>query len=361
MNYKTIELQLLQLEVSFSKSRSNIYSDKKKEIHFKELFYLFESIKNTEYSLFNDDEINLHFHILNYIFKGLEFLDNSTLNVIPYEIISCLQIALDEWIEEDNFIIVTSLSNRHLDFLFESENFEFFNNLNYHINFLYNVNITNRLIKIVLPKALSRDYLSIVVLYHELGHFIDMELNISNKILQNKYGSLPSYSEIQIKEFNHCMEFFADLFASQYINDASNLFLNYIAFNNPDCHTHPSTQIRIEVVKDFLNGAERPEISIINEALKSSGKQKFTIRHQILHLKNSDFLNLIPQRINSNSELHYIFKLGWDFWNNSENNFLKKFNSKQKYQVINNLIEKSISNYTIKQKWQEISLEESLK
>lgn len=357
MNYKTIELQLLQLEESFSKSRSNIYSDKKKETHFSELF---KYIKSSEYSSFTEDEINSHFQILTYIFKGLEFLDNSTLNVIPYEIISCLQIALDEWIKNDGFIIVTSLSNRNLEFYFESDDLEFFNNLNSYIYNLYGLNITNRLIKIVLPKSLSRDYLSIVVLYHELGHFVDTELHISDKIIINKYGVLPVYTQLQLKEYNHYKEFFADLFAAQYINDASNLFLNYIAYNNLDSYTHPSTKKRIEVVDNFLNELNNPEVLEINSALVNSGNEAFKIRHQKIFLKKSDFLNLIPQKISNDSELHYLFKLGWECWNTSETNFLKKFSSRQKYHIINNLIEKSISNYTITKKWQEISSREFL-
>ena len=147
MDYRTIELQLLQLEESFSKSRSNIYSDIKKETHFTELFSLFGAIKASNYRTFDNNEIKLHYEVLKYIFKGLEFLDNSTLNVIPYEIISCLELALDDWTSEDNFIIVTSLSNKSLDFLFESESEEFFNNLNFHIDFRYGLKITNRLIK----------------------------------------------------------------------------------------------------------------------------------------------------------------------------------------------------------------------
>lgn len=354
MNYRTIELQLLQLEESFSKSRSNIYSDKKKETHFTELFSLFNAIKTSDYKTFDVNEIELHFEVLRYIFKGLEFLDNSTLNIIPYEIISCLELALDDWITDDNFIIVTSLSNKNLDFLFESENEEFFNNLNFHINIRYGLSITNRLIKIVLPKVLSRDYLSIVALYHELGHFVDVELHISQKIIQNKHGYLTAYTVAQESELYHNMEYFADLFAAQYINNASNLFLGYISNNTTDSHTHPSTKKRIEVVDDFLVGKSRAEINEINFALLSSGYDIFKVRHNEISIVKSDFQNLIPQKINSDAELHYIFKLGWDFWNTSESNFLRKFNNRQKYQVINNLIEKSISNYTITQKWQGI-------
>lgn len=361
MDYRTIELQILQLEESFSKSRSNIYSDIKKETHFSELHALFEAIRVSKYHDFNEGEINLHYQILNYIFKGLEYLDNSTLNIIPYEIVSCLQIALDEWILEDNFIIVTSLSNRNSEFLFESDNLEIFNNLNLDISVRYGLNITNRLIKIVLPKALSRDYLSTVVLYHELGHFVDTELHISSKIILSKYWHLPELSQDQIKEYRHFMEYFADLFASQYINDASNLYLNYIAYNAPDCDTHPSTVKRIQVVNSFLSGKSCAELNEINNALVASGNQQFKIRHKVINISRSDFQNLIPQKINDNEELHYIFKLGWDFWNTSEKNFLRNFGPRQKYNVINNLIEKSISNYTIKQKWQEISSESSLK
>lgn len=358
MNYKTIELQILQLEESFSKSRSNIYSDKKKETHFKELFEVFNSIKESHYTSFSETEVRLHFEILNYIFKGLEFLDNSTLNVIPYEIVSCLQIALDDWVNSDNFIIVTSLSNRNLDFLFESESIEIFNNINAEIKSRYGLKITNRLIKIVLPKVLSRDYLSIVVLYHELGHFIDSELHISEKIIYAKYGFKDSYlyTQSELQEYYHYMEYFADLFAAQYISNASNLFLGYIAYDCPDSHTHPSTRSRIGIVDDFLNNNSNFKIIEITDALQSSGCDSFKIRHKKLDINKSDFQKLIPQQISTKEELHYIFKLGWDFWNTSEVNFLKTFTAKQKYNVINNLVEKSISNYIIKQKWKEIKV-----
>jgi len=358
MNYKIIELQILQLEESFSKSRSNIYSDKKKETHFKELFNIFNTIKNCNYFSFSETDIKLHFQILNYIFKGLEFLDNSTLNVIPYEIVSCLQIALEDWIKSDNFIIVTSLSNRNLDFSFESENVEIFNNINAEVSSRYDLKITNRLIKIVLPKALSRDYLSIVVLYHELGHFIDTEIHISEKILYSKYGFKPAhlYTQSQLQEFRHFMEYFADLFAAQYINNASSLFLGYIAHDSLDSHTHPSTKSRISIVEDFLNNTYNIKVDVINSALKSSGYEPFKIRHKKIDIKKSDFQNLIPQQIKTKEELHYIFKLGWDFWDTSEINFLKNFDARQKYNVINNLVEKSISNYIIKQKWQQTGI-----
>lgn len=316
---------------------------------------MFKAIKNSDYKSFDLLTINSHFNILNFIFKGLEFLDNSTLNVIPYEIISCLELALEDWVVKDKFIIATTLSNKYLDFHFDSNySQEFLDILNNYIQPRYSLHIEHRLIKISLPKNLSRDYLSCVVLYHELGHFIDYELNISKKILLNKYFVDNPIDKDQEEFLNHTMEYFADLFASQYIDEASNLYLNYIAFFENDSHTHPATSKRISVVNEFISGAPCSKLDEFNNVLTISGHPIFTKRYKILNINKSDFLKLIPQTINSKEELHYIFKLGWEFWNNSDNNFLNNFKNRQKYHIINNLIEKSISNYTVLTKWQEI-------
>lgn len=355
MTVKAIELQLLQLEGIFSKSKANIYSDTKKEKYFEELYLLFDAIKNVDLVKFDDNLLGGHFQILNYVFGALEFLDNSTLNLIPFETVSCLEKALDEWISDDNFIIATSLSNRNLDFYFMGENIEFFNLMNDTIEKLYSLKISKRLIKIVLPRVLSRDYLSIVVLYHELGHFIDVELNISQSIFYKKNGFKASYNDSEIQSHNHTMEYFADVFAAQYINNASNLFLDYISSNTTDSATHPSTKKRIEFVDKFLHNEKIDLVDEFNLVLIAQSKPTIQIRHKIFDADNSDFNEFIPQQINSDDQLHAIFKLGWDFWNNSETNTLNRVPKKQRYYIINNLVEKSISNYIVTANWNKIS------
>lgn len=352
MNYKTIELQLRQLEEAFSKSRSNIYSDNKKEAHFQELHALFKKIKDSDYKNFTLPEIRQHIFLFKVIFEGLEYLDSSTLNVIPYEIIDCLEYALTDWIDNQNFIIVTSLSNKMNDFYLKTtldeEKFKLFNDL---IQFKYNLKLTHRLIQISLPKILSRDYLSCVVLYHELGHFVDTQLNISSKLLFKKHLTPKPTTQENFTYYRHKMEFFADLFAAQYVSDASNIYLNHISSENSDSDTHPSTKSRIKIVNDFLTSTQNDIIAEFNQVLDSSGLEKFQKRHQIIKTENSTFKDLYPQKFNSKEELHYVFKLGWELWNNSETNFLKEFTDRQKYNIINNLIEKSISNYVIQENW----------
>lgn len=354
MNPKTIELQLRQLEESFSKSRSNIYSDKKKELHFQEIYALFEKIKDSDFTAFSPKELSYHIYFLDIIFSDLEYLDNSTLNIIPYEIVSCLEFALGDWLNNDEFIIVTSMSSKMNDFYLKTtlneESYKLFNKEVYN---RYGLEIKHRLIQISLPKILSRDYLSCVVLYHELGHFIDHQLNISSKLFFNNYGKkLPSnLIGDEQKYYHHKMEFFADLFAAQYVVDASSIYLKQISRDDKESNTHPATSVRIDVTKEFLDDEINDIVDEFNKVLKSNDLPILKKRYIITKLEDSNLKALYPQNFSSKQELHYIFKLGWEIWEDSGNNFLKEFTSRQRYNIVNNLIEKSISNYVVLENW----------
>ncbi|WP_281979584.1 hypothetical protein [Tenacibaculum mesophilum] len=351
MNLDLFELQLFQLETAFTKSRTNIYSDKKKESHLKDLYRLFNSVKKSDYKNYSQDILDLHSLFFNFLFNGIEYLDNSTVNVIPYEILICLEYALNDFMPKENIIIVTSFTPDNLNFYFQSYlTDERFNRLNDSIESLYNFRIEKRLVRIMLPKSLSRDYLSMVALYHELGHFIDNELKISQRFIYAKYGIKENYTDIELKDYYHRMEFFADLFASQYVSDSLISFLNIISQNTPESNTHPATSKRGEVVKEFIKNKKPSELQEINSVLLMSGKS-FKLRYQICDLSESDIIKLVPQDLNTPEELHGIFKLGWDFWNSTSNILPDNISKKNKYQIINNLIEKSISNYAIKKDW----------
>lgn len=352
MNVKTFELQLIQLEEIFSKSRNNIYSDDRKQEHFNELNAIFGAISSSDYHGFKDVELSEHVMLLGYISSNLEYLDNSTLNVIPFEMVHCLECALNEWVDGSDFIVATSLSNKQNEFLLESrDSKESFLQINNYLLDRYNKELSHRLIRIVLPKALSRDYLSSVVLYHELGHFIDFELNISKKLFLQKHLRPDPLNELEYKEHNHNMEYFADLFAAQYVGDSSNRYLNHIAHNSPGSITHPSTQNRISVVDLFLEKKACKYLNDFNHVLEANNSPKLEQRYVRIEEKKIDLEKLIPQKLETEKELHYLFLLCWDLWDNSDNNFLAGFERRQKYKIVNNLIEKSISNHIIKETW----------
>lgn len=355
MNIDLFEFHLYQLDAAFAKSRTNIYSDPKKETHLKDLYTLFTLIKESDYKSYGPSDLNLHSVFFDFLFNGIEYLDNSTVNVIPYEILSCLEFALKDFLKNDNIIIVTSFTPDKLGFYFQTySNGEQFKRMNDNIEKLYGITINKRLVRITLPKSLSRDYLSMVALYHELGHFVDNELKISESYIYAKYGIKPAYAytAAEIKEYNHRMEYFADIFAAQYVSDSLCSFLNIISKDTSDSQTHPSTIKRIELVNEFLASRNTNELMIINTILpiRAAGeilKQRFSL----FDLQSSDFIELVPQDINNVEELHGIFKLGWDFWNSKNCSIPTVISKKDKYLIINNLIEKSISIFSIRQAW----------
>lgn len=357
MDKHTFELELVQLEELFSKSRSNKYSDSRKALLFKELREIFVAVTSSDYGAFDIHEQKDHRQIFDFLFNGLEFLDTSTLNIFPFELVYCLEVALNDWVSSEDLIIVTSLSQRRSDIWFEGWEEESIRNIKQLIKAKYALDISSRLIRISLPKSLSKDYLVGVVLYHELGHFIDAELNITNRIFFDKYSKVPELINTEEEHYfyHYQKEYFADLFAAQYVDNSSAIYLNHLAYDHGDSSYHPATSKRDEIVKKFLAGESAPEIDNIQNALMKAGHPILQKRNTIITPGNSDFIDLIPQRIANAQELHGIFKLGWDFWLDSENNYLNGFSRRQRYYVINNLMEKSISNYNVLQNWQEMN------
>ena len=214
----------------------------------------------------------------------------------------------------------------------------------------FGIEFNHRLIQINLPKYLSHDYLANVVLYHELGHFIDSRFQISLR-LQRALG-FPE--EI----LNHYSEFFADIFASQYIGNASNFYLDYIAHKAPNSFTHPSTDSRIDIVNDFLaNSQKNPIIENLKLATKKITTKELKKQTQLL--SEDDFVNFIPTEVNSPKELHSLFEVGWDLWTKDVNEFsTRNIDNLGKYRIINNLIEKSINNYMVTSQYNNVFNEE---
>lgn len=74
------------------------------------------------------------------------------------------------------------------------------------------------------------------------------------------------------------------------------------------------------------------------------------VRFEKIENKYKDFYDYIPPIIETDAQLHGLFIAGWDIWLNHKDNFSEEKHSKI-YAYLNNLIEKSISNYMITSKW----------
>ncbi|MGM9512329.1 hypothetical protein ACS5NO_31635 [Larkinella sp. GY13] len=354
MDYRLIELECSRLRVYISGIKANKYSDKRLWAYQNKLIELLskvsEEISSDTFSIYSNTELESINQILQFIKYSTEFLKDSTLNLIPFETIYCLECALKEWVKEDNFIIVTSLQYNEYFFNGYLSLYEAIYDL---ILSKYNIVFDYRLIQISIPKLEVNDYLSNVVLYHELGHFVDSKYSIIGRIINDEYMKLSDddkkarFEEFNIL-YNHLSEYFCDIFAAQYTSETASYYLDYVAGKDIDSSTHPSTVKRIEVVKAFLSDATNNIKDQLNEATdKVLGK---TLSVRFSNVSIDDFISLIPCEIKNDAELHYLFILGWDIWLNQRNNF-DGFTLVRLYEIINNLIEKSISNYIIQSKW----------
>lgn len=385
MHPKLLELHFSQLQFEWSKAKYNNYSDLRKKEYHNKLAIIIAALEKENFKAYNDTEITQRFYVIYFVFKSLEFLNNSTTSTIPFEIVYVLSEALKDWAPTDDYIIVTSLINGMNGFSFD--NSLMFNEFIYNdIDLLYSVKFEKRLVQINLPLSISKDYLANVVLYHELGHFIDRKFEITRiiyieildlietgvlspdeRIEMFKY--FPYLSDTNTVTFfksnydvfnifsNHIAEYFCDVFASQYINDCSNSYLNYITLSQKNYSTsHPATTNRLDFVNIFLKGTP----SRLMDLYKNITFRITTVNLEIKfdEVLSSNFETLIPVDITNRRELHGLFVYGWKVWMDNWDNINKKSNIEfelsqiKVYEILNNLIEKSIGNFIVKGEWE---------
>lgn len=315
MQYPKLELQITQIERLIADSR-NKFSDKKKtEIYFN-LLLLFKNIKNSDYLSFNSQDLFYTRLALDIVFYGVEFLDYKNENEIPKKLIFCLNKVLDEWITNgtDNYFIVVSYNRTSDNFFIRAYDQGQLTGLKLLFKSLFNIEYSQSLIQISKPKFLADDYLSCIPLYHELGHFVDKNYQITFN-----FSREPIFASYGISEI-HFSEFFADLFAAQYIGKSAVAPLDETKTNSAP--THPSNAKRVEVVNTFVAGTGSPEcMNIVNElkrvALLRTGRE-LKIRHENLTDEENPFITLTPKVFSGPQKLHSLFNCGWQSWLDSK-------------------------------------------
>jgi hypothetical protein len=285
---------------------------------------------------------------LDFVEMSIQFLEDSTLNTIPFETVFCLNKCLDDWGEKEmNYIIVTALRDDYsfnktlsldeIEYTLMKDNF--------------GVEFQSRLIQISIPKYEVQDYFYNIILYHELGHFVDLYYSISNSIYAQHYIDIENdsgYSE------EHIREYFADIFCSQYIGYNSLYYLNYGAYGHGESETHPSNIEREEILKCFIDPSDDDSLEVkqLVENLKEDTRLTtgLELKIRFKEVPSDDFLNFLPPVLNSDEELHGLFSSIWKIWMFNRKDF-KHSSDEEVYGYLNNLIEKSISNYMVQEKW----------
>jgi hypothetical protein len=259
---------------------------------------------------------------------------------VPYEIVHCLELVVQDW-DKAPKLVTTALT--------DDPDFHF-----YHFNpgqiintFVPTHDVNKQIIQIAFPTLYRHKPLYIIGLYHEIGHFIDNHLKITEWSIR-KDMIAPN-----VKEKSHRSEFFSDLFAASYTGKAYHSFLSKFAPDDPESETHPATLDRLDNIASFLSGKENKLLQTINSVLVDLGYPRLSIKFSKPDV-SSCFDNLRPYNFRNTEELHGIFEAGFDYLekvNSAPTELWRNFADYQKDKVLNDLIEKSIRNKMITEKW----------
>jgi hypothetical protein len=277
------------------------------------------------------------------------YLFGSTTREAPYEVGYCLEKAATPWVST-NAIIMTGLTYGH-DFHFALLDPWKFITLN--ITGFNAGGFDSKLIYIGVPRLYVHKPIYCIPLYHELGHFVDTTFGVTKQSLLLSPVPRVHLLSQEIATY-HRMEHFADVFCASYVGEAAIEVLMTIAPNDPATRTHPSTIDRVKVLRSYLSGTPSSLTDLITQALAtlSAPPLAFHFQHPSV---TSSYDDIRPYDIVSDEELHGIFLAAWNYLSNTLDNKRQPWaagvDDRKLESIINDLTEKSIRNYAIRERW----------
>ncbi len=290
-----------------------------------------------------------------HMWRILKFIQGSRVRDTPHETLYVLRKALSHWIPEENVII----SNAALDEL------EFFldpDDIREHISQIGNFDEEFEIpmiVRIESPEAFKHRPIFCAPLFHELGHFVDEISYISKHSMSiAPIDDCPDgWQAQQWHDYNlsHRKEYFSDLFCACYCGSAGIESLSALAPDTQNTDTHPSTDNRKKTVTDFLNDDDNLMVSILQQACFESTGKELELKFHPPNLTKF-FDDAITYRISSERELFGIFPESWIYLHKqlkyrSAPWITPKVNASQIESIVNGLVEKSIRNYEICERW----------
>lgn len=385
MNPQYLNLSRSQLSVAWNRSRLNHYSDNRKQKFHDNLGQLYDNLMKKDFydSTLTDDDLIFFRKVLEFFKESLALLDNNTISSVPHEYVECLNIAARQWLTDfDNYIIVMVDGQYAIEPQVE-DTWSFYPLVKSKLG----VEFKSVLLKVIMPRQLSRDYLTNVCLFHELGHFIDTKLKISesaykdqlfDKWVNGKSSEIDAWFSAgksayltktdsgvtkiigDIQSVYYLKEYFADLFGSQYVGENILNYLDYIN-DNPslDYPKHPSDYKRRQMYQDFSknNISSNPVLESLYESTLAQAKRGLS--QQYVDIDKTDMLMLVPAELNNEQQLLSVFKMGWEVYLGGskpiedQNGINKQLPPDRIYECVNNLIEKSINNFLVVRDWNE--------
>lgn len=288
--------------------------------------------------------------VVDHLWTATRYLTGSVSRETPYETVYGLDLAIQDWIpasQGPRLIITTALLNeRNYHFCAVEDEF-------YTLAKDLGVTFSSNLVQVGLPHLYKHQPLHNVLLYHELGHFIDEKFKISRVmaiIVENVEGpwSKLTYTARQYAEF------FADIFATSYVDSSVAHMLHDMAPDQVQTKSHPATAERVTLIEEMLAHKTPPILQLANAALSYRSLPALTTRFQIPDIKHT-FDNLLPYTIASQNEVHGLLPAGRRYLHDvdrQQHGLWAAMTANEKSRVVNDLIEKSIRNRMVQMRWQ---------
>lgn len=261
------------------------------------------------------------------------FLKGSATNQLPYEMSFALELALSDCFSPAP-VVTTALLGMG-DFFLASDPVK-------PIAEMLGSNLTTNHVHIGLPALFRHRPIMLAPLYHEAGHYVDNQKEISG----TAFLGMSTNSQI----ISHLKEHFADLFAACYIGDSIACFLEEFAAGNNTSSTHPSTNDRVNIIRKYLAGNRTdPLIRLLISSANIRGVDINTTRCIEVNVKDS-FDDRKPVQIDSTDKVHGLIYSAANYLrdNNGSDIDTRKIRT-----TINDLTERSIRSVMIRQQWEQ--------
>lgn len=292
----------------------------------------------------------------------------STTRDIPYEILYCLELALKRWDDTASIMVATALRDDKEFYCIPITGVHTL--VEQHTPGGPAPEETAETVFIALPRIYKNFPLFSLPLYHELGHFVERKHNIAGAINMLHpedaiidLPEMPEYIALFTSEkekskirINYFCEIFSDIFAACFLGEAMANALEAISDADDKCtYSHPSTRVRVQIIRDFLAGTSPKIVGLFHWALniklgeRNPGLTNFQVKPALAPY----FDNHLPIPLKNDREVHGLLTAAWEYLEGKQN-------AKEKEVAeINDLVEKSIRSYAIQDKWHDASHQEA--
>lgn len=273
-----------------------------------------------------------------------QFLAGSTTKQIPHEVVFAVSKAAEEWTSDKMLVTTAIVQERNFYFKGTSDD------LIRYAKALLGVTITAKPVQIALPYIYRHKPLFCVPIFHEVGHYVDITCGLTATSLTQHKDFAP---QELVKTRRHRAEHFADIFAAMYVGSACDEFLQQLLPDQLSSDTHPSNASRREVVQDFLNGRPNPVVDMFKAVTASRLPQPLSPRFDDIDI-STPFAEVRPVTPKSKGEVFGLLGAAWKFLMNEksfESGAWPKIEKAERERIVNDLVEKSIRNYMVKEAW----------